>query len=68
MAVATTDNKNPLPLPPGRTLVFVHEKKDAAGFFVCSICKKEFHTSDPAEGLHLFNSHKCAPRKKTRKA
>jgi hypothetical protein len=59
---------NPLPLPAGRTLLFVHVRKNSGGYFACSTCKKKFAVSDPAEGMRLFNQHTCAaPKKKQNK-
>lgn len=53
-----------LPLPAGRTLLFVHVQKNTEGYFVCSACKKKFACTDPAEGMYLFNQHICAISKK----
>lgn len=50
---------NLLPLPPGRTLIFERNERDTEGSFVCSACRKDFHTADPAEGMAQFNLHKC---------
>src|ERR1700731_3697704 len=54
---------NLLPLPPGRTLIFERNHGDSEGIFVCSACRKDFHTSDPAEGMAQFNLHKCEPKR-----
>jgi hypothetical protein len=53
-----------LPLPPGRTLIFERNESDTEGSFVCSACRKDFHTADPAEGMEQFNLHKCEPKRK----
>lgn len=59
---------DPLPLPDGRTLLFVHISAQAEGYFICSACKKKFMTTDPAEGHFLFQQHTCvAPNKKRSK-
>jgi hypothetical protein len=55
---------NLLPLPPGRTLIFERNKSDTEGSFVCSACRKDFHTSDPAEGMAQFNVHECERKKR----
>jgi hypothetical protein len=54
---------NLLPLPPGRTLIFERNESDTEGSFVCSACRKDFHTSDPAEGMAQFKLHKCESRR-----
>jgi len=53
---------NLLPLPPGRTLIFERNESDTEGSFVCSACRKDFDTSDPAEGMAQFKLHKCEPK------
>jgi len=55
---------NPLPLPPGRTLLFEKDASATEGSFVCSVCRKSFHTSDPADGMAQFNLHKCERQRK----
>jgi hypothetical protein len=54
---------NPLPLPSGRTLIFERNESDTEGSFVCSACRKDFLTSDPAEGMAQFKLHKCESRR-----
>jgi hypothetical protein len=46
----------------GPTLVFDSVRKDG-GTFVCSLCRTDFHTSDPVRAFALFTArqHKCAP-------
>jgi hypothetical protein len=53
------EQNNLLPLPPGRTLIFERNESDTEGSFVCSACRKDFHTADPAEGMARFNAHTC---------
>jgi hypothetical protein len=43
---------------------FERNESDTEVSFVCSACRKDSHTPDPAEGMEQFNLHKCEPKRK----